>query len=184
MVSTDLDKQIKSDITSSQEIVIPAELAEDDSIIKNPVLLKDIPTFFVGDTNMQNYKEKRIVIFRAKNQANGDEGFDYLDRKLTFGFHIQILETKDYVTATDLINKIEDALIRTIMNSENLEDFCSEPVIGDIEPYYQTEDDTMEHVIMFTETVTITFEVVEDYEQPEKEFDEFKLNESEVTQDD
>lgn len=169
MVDTTLDKLILQSIQESTEIIIPAVLNSHDVVVTPAVLLPSIPSYFIGDKNMQG-KPKRIVFARTNNVNNGD-GFEFTDRKVSFSFHLQILETIDYLGAMDLLNAIENALIRTLVDEEGLlQNYNSTMSIENITPVYISENDTMEDIIFWTEEVVVSFDVDEDYSTAESGF--------------
>ena len=160
MVDTTLDKLLLQAVQESTEIIAETE--------DNPaLLLKDIPIFFIGDKRMETEAE-RIVLARTENNP-GEDGFDYIERKVQYGFHLQIKETRDYVAAMDRLNAFEQALVHTLMKSTLLDNYRNIMVIEDIK-YYYTEDS-----ILQTEEVYVSFNLDEDYSTTDPEIKEIDM---------
>ena len=71
----------------------------------------------------------------------------------------------------DLLNAIENALIRTLVDEEGLlQNYNSTMSIENITPVYISENDTMEDIIFWTEEVVVSFDVDEDYSTAESGF--------------
>jgi len=184
MVDTTLDKIIMEAIEISAEIVVPSVVNDENVVLKPAILLSDIPVFFIGDKNMINFTDQRIVFARTANK-NNLEGFDFTERKLPFGFHIQCKNTKEgYLGVMDLINNIENALISTLKDEDGLlGDYNDTMSVDDITPIYLSEYDTMENITFFTEEVVVSFTVDEDYSQPDKVYDSIQVRSSEIKHD-
>ena len=124
---------------------------------------------------MKNNTEKRIVFARTANKKNQD-GFEFTERKISFGFHLQIHNTKGYLEIMDLLNQIENALIRTFIDEDGLlGDYNGTMSIDDITPIYLSENDDMEDVTFFTEEVVVSFDVDEDYSKPSTVYNSIKI---------
>jgi len=148
-----IDKLLYQAIEESTEIVTPAVTKDDNTDppvpIKPAELLSDIPIFYLGDKNMQNAQD-RIVMGRVGNEpVDTEDSFDSEQRRLTFGFHLQIKDTLNYIKAHDRLGSIENACIKTIMNSSVLADYRDMISIGNITHDYNQEDAILQDTYMF-----------------------------------